>query len=444
MPIPATCTVPAGEYDSYVPFEERVLSKAYIGFALAGFADYRRADIFRSTSEVKAGDPNPYCEGCEFEAVYVIPEYTMVGRDAVNIDTENTHRASFDQSDFQAVGMFRLGVAMTSNDEPVTNVYTSKSVPWAGEEFVTHVALCTVHDTIHPSTMNNFFSKFGYNNNKTDGCTFNVNEGGFIDTSQVTDFTNAFSFINLIHHTESAFFSMFDFSKAEKLDHTFRGLIAHNDENRTAILSKVLTEIRNLSTFSYMFAHSDLLADNTVPNFNVWNPADYIAGDYAFYNMLTMPVAIAMQNIKLVGQSLFAGSPASRIVLENVQLTGPFTTMFSNSNSAALSLLNVTADDSNTGLCSGMFANTKFKTLNISFLPAVLTNTSRMFYNCPNLTTILSDKDFDSNRSNTTFVRCPNLVGGAGTSFAESQNQSGEYLRIDNPPDAPGYLTSAN
>lgn len=440
MPIPATCTVPAGEYDSYVPFEERVLSKAYIGFTFEGYMNYRRADIFRSASEVKAGDVNPYYDGHEFEAVYIIPEYTMPGRDVVNIDTENTHRVSFDQSDFQAIGMFGLGVAMTSNEEPVTNVYTGKSVPWAGEEFVSRVVLCTVHDTIHPSTMNNFFSQFGYNNQ--DKCTFKVNEGGFIDTSHVTDFTNAFSFIDLASEAEGEFFSMFDFSKAEKLDHTFRFFTAHSDENRTAILSKVLTEILNLSTFSYMFSQSDLLADGTVLNFSVWNPADYIAGDFAFFNMLTKPAVIAMQDMKLIGQGLFSGNTAGRIFMQNVQLTGPFTSMFKNSASTILSLFDVTADDSNTGLCSGMFENAKFETVDISFLPAVLTNVNRMFYYCPNLTTIFSDKDFDAPSSGTTFATCPNLVGGAGTSFAESPSPSGEYLRIDNPPDAPGYLTA--
>ena len=38
------------------------------------------------------------------------------------------------------------------------------------------------------------------------------------------------------------------------------------------------------------------------------------------------------------------------------------------------------------------------------------------------------------------FNNCRSLVGGAGTAFSSGKTGI-EYFRIDNPPDAPGYLT---
>lgn len=40
------------------------------------------------------------------------------------------------------------------------------------------------------------------------------------------------------------------------------------------------------------------------------------------------------------------------------------------------------------------------------------------------------------------FAGCTALVGGAGTAYNASHTD-GEYARIDNPPDAPGYFTAA-
>ena len=39
------------------------------------------------------------------------------------------------------------------------------------------------------------------------------------------------------------------------------------------------------------------------------------------------------------------------------------------------------------------------------------------------------------------FTDCNNLVGGAGTGY-DSTRTNGQYCRIDNPPDNPGYLTA--
>lgn len=71
-----------------------------------------------------------------------------------------------------------------------------------------------------------------------------------------------------------------------------------------------------------------------------------------------------------------------------------------------------------------------------------------MFSNCSSLRTITVDPmhgwehiSQTPNLGNDMFVECRNLVGGAGTGWGNN-HVDGEYCRIDNPPDAPGYLTA--
>lgn len=79
----------------------------------------------------------------------------------------------------------------------------------------------------------------------------------------------------------------------------------------------------------------------------------------------------------------------------------------------------------------------------LSFNTAAVTRMESMFSECNNLTTIISDTDFDCSSNPVTgymFHGCTSLVGGSGTAYSSSHTD-GEYARIDNPPDAPGYFT---
>ena len=69
-----------------------------------------------------------------------------------------------------------------------------------------------------------------------------------------------------------------------------------------------------------------------------------------------------------------------------------------------------------------------------------------MFQKCSSLHTIYVDPakwNVDNvTASNHMFVQCNNLVGHEGTAANVPSNPSDKtYARIDNPPDAPGYLT---
>jgi len=72
-----------------------------------------------------------------------------------------------------------------------------------------------------------------------------------------------------------------------------------------------------------------------------------------------------------------------------------------------------------------------------------VTDMSWMFASCSNLTTIYASKSWDMSSvtsSDYMFYNCPNLVGGAGTTFDRSHT-NGEYARIDEGASNPGYLT---
>lgn len=88
-----------------------------------------------------------------------------------------------------------------------------------------------------------------------------------------------------------------------------------------------------------------------------------------------------------------------------------------------------------------MFKNSRYKVIDISgFEWGVVTNINEMFYNCTNLTTIISKEDIYvsgvANYSNT-FFNDSNLVGGQGSEFT---NASGEHAIIDDGENG-GYLT---
>lgn len=73
-----------------------------------------------------------------------------------------------------------------------------------------------------------------------------------------------------------------------------------------------------------------------------------------------------------------------------------------------------------------------------------LADLSSCFSSCTALATILADADWalpEGCRGSSCFYRCDSLVGGAGTAWSNLRTGI-EYMRIDDPPDAPGYLTA--
>ena len=76
---------------------------------------------------------------------------------------------------------------------------------------------------------------------------------------------------------------------------------------------------------------------------------------------------------------------------------------------------------------------------------AKVTNTNNMFLNCTNLKTIYVAKDWNTDnltKSVSMFNGCSNLVGGAGTTYKDTNPTDKTYARVDTAEN-PGYLTLA-
>ena len=78
---------------------------------------------------------------------------------------------------------------------------------------------------------------------------------------------------------------------------------------------------------------------------------------------------------------------------------------------------------------------------------SAIINATYMFGRCSNLKTIYaSDKFVTAQLPNTSstnmFQDCTKLVGGAGTTYNNTNPKNKTYARIDNPPSAPGYFTA--
>ena len=126
--------------------------------------------------------------------------------------------------------------------------------------------------------------------------------------------------------------------------------------------------------------------------------------------------------------------------------------MFENKTNIISIVLNNVKTEHITSM-SRMFANcTSLKTLDLSNFDTENLKTtslssfdSGMFYNCKLLTTIYVGSKWDLTnvepyRSMYMFYGCISLVGGEGTTF-NSSHQDSEYARVDGGESNPGYLT---
>ena len=74
---------------------------------------------------------------------------------------------------------------------------------------------------------------------------------------------------------------------------------------------------------------------------------------------------------------------------------------------------------------------------------AMVNDMDSMFYACQNLTTIYSNSNWDTSSATTTnmFIHSSRLVGCRGTKY-NANHVDGEYAHIDGGPRNPGYLSS--
>jgi len=102
-------------------------------------------------------------------------------------------------------------------------------------------------------------------------------------------------------------------------------------------------------------------------------------------------------------------------------------------------------DTSNVKSMSYMFEGcSSLEVLDISsFSSTKLSSFSGWFNNCTSLRTIYANSSFRLNGSTNIFTNCTNLVGGAGTVYSTSYNQS-RYAHVDGGTNDPGLFTDGS
>lgn len=508
MSNPATCTVPVGEYDSHVPFEERVLTKAWmclwhrtgpefysngyvqtgpgygIDFIRCASAPTKRSDAFNPLPDLVAEFDYEYIK------VWEVPEWTMPGINAVavtsvheidpidedvdNVSNYQTLEFLTDPNAFNAAEMFNnfgaqyvrpSGAVVTAMDVQTVNPWQSDPDPWDPENPDMDVKgyLNSIHylGNIYPSVATYFFAGF---NEKSRGETDIFAHGYKLDFSHCTNFDSMFAQAkNLKANTLdrgdggdeplpaipwNAILNSEDLVNAKSTNSMFRGTRYANDGAATENYSKHLFDwiatlkLPKLDSFTHMFEGLSHQYQLNALDISGWGCENDLIGDYAFAKFYT--TIINASGLKLTGQNLFRNTGAYNVVINNCELYGPYTQMFANSKNLARIIAEGATVASGSQFYSHTFSNcAKLASLDISWMPETISIATSMFMGCAELTTIYSDHNITvGNPTNSTFTGCAALVGGAGTSFANVGNTSSEYLRIDNPPDEPGYLTA--
>ena len=509
MPIPATCTVPAGEYDSYVPFEERVLTKAWmclwhrtgpeyysngyvqtgpgygIDFIRCASAPTKRSDAFNPLPSLVAEIDYEYIK------VWEVPEWTMPGINAVAvtsvheidpIDEDADSLANYqtlefltDPSAFSAAEMFNnfgaqyvrpSGAVVTAMDVQTVNPWQADPDPWDPENPDKDVKgyLDSIHylGNIYPSVATSFFAGF---NGKSRDTTDIFAHGYKLDFSHCTNFDSMFTQsgnfkANTLNRLSTdgdeplpairwnAILNSEDLVNAKSTNSMFKGMryvgLGAAGESYSYYLFEWIATLKlpKLDSFTHMFDSLSHQYNLDILDISGWGCENDLIGDDAFAKFYT--TIINASGLKLSGQNLFRNTGAYNVAINNCELYGPYTQMFANSTNLA----RIIAEGATVASGNQFYSNTfsgcgKLMHLDISWMPETIIIATNMFMGCAELTTIYSNHNVTvENPVNSTFTGCAALVGGAGTSFANGEITSSEYLRIDNPPDEPGYLTA--
>ena len=228
----------------------------------------------------------------------------------------------------------------------------------------------------------------------------------------------------------------------------------------------------NVTNMSYMFANSSVTSLN-IKNldtssvttmqmmfyFSVINVVDFTGCDTSnVTNMMGMFQGNKGKQLNIVGLNtsnvtnmsfMFAGCQSSDVNgLEtlNTSKTTIMKGMFAMSRMLEIDLINF--DTRNVTDMSYMFNNTQTTILDLSsFDTSKVDSIGDMFSSNELLTTIYVSDKFVLNsgvgKGHSIFFSCTNLVGGAGTKYAD-KNWKVDYARVDGGTEAPGYFTLKN
>ncbi len=220
---------------------------------------------------------------------------------------------------------------------------------------------------------------------------------GKLVTEATTDVSGMFSYSNITYLD----LSDFDFSNVENMFNMFAKM--------SAIESIIFPDDINTSkvtTMAGLFNDCPNLRNADVSNFDTTNVKD-MNGMFRFTPMLA--------NVDVSG-------------FDTSSLEGAIESMFSKNGTAVLDL--TTFDTSRINIMRNLFlSNTAITTI---------------YASDDFKTELVPNQDVNSDGHNL-FKGATNLVGGAGTSYANSPNNNKEYARIDDPDNGePGYFTPKN
>lgn len=466
--IPQTCTVPAGDYESYVDFREEI-TRAWAffepldeeGLTVMHFVRSVYAPVEGGTFLIDGINYNVAASFPVYEHESEIEADEATGTMAVMASPEEVI-LSTDPLDVAMVeNVNRYGIMPTSAGYENIETYANTSVvPWQINSDMNNKCKEVIfHDVVRPLTIANWFLNFFKLRNIE-------NMAEYLDTAKVTTMSNAFAFnyskglttfpvvtgvdisnFNIENVTNVS--SMFRHAHLDALDLTkFK---TNNITNFTSVFNGLITDDKTgWDAPEIDTSHATTLAGMFESCRNYGTQDDKIHTlDVSYFDTSECLLAYAMFNIG-TGSQLTGG--LSRIILPVNSFPKVTNTkkMFLDSPSLeAIENLN-TMGGAEVRAADDMFCQCRsMVNIDISSMKFAETCTALdMFSVCSNLTTIITAPDTDLSINNSTrqmFYASENIIGGEGTQWTDVPGvdaKLGKYAKVDGGPDAPGFFTA--
>lgn len=465
---PQTCTVPAGDYESYVDFREEI-TRAWAffepldeeGLTVMHFVRSLYAPVEGGTFLIDGINYNVAASFPVYEHESEIEADEAAGTMAVMTSPEEVI-LSTDPLDVAMVeNVNRYGIMPTSAGYENIETYANTSiVPWQINSDMNNKCKKVIfHDVVRPLTIANWFLNFFKLRNIE-------NMAEYLDTAKVTTMSNAFAFnyrnglttfpvvtgvdisnFNIENVTNVS--SMFCHAHLDALDLTkfktnnitnfisvFRGLVT-DDKTGWDAPEIDTSHATNLdSMFKSCLNYGD--RDGQIHTLDV--------------SYFDTSECLSASSMFCIGTGMQPTGGLSRIILpvNSFPKTTNTEDMFFDSPSLeAIENLN-TMGGAEVRKAGGMFCRCR-SMVNIDISSMKFAETCKaldMFSICSNLTTIITAPDTDLSINNSTrqmFHASENIVGGKGTQwtdFPAVDARLGKYAKVDGGPDAPGFFTA--
>lgn len=470
--IPQTCTVPAGDYESYVDFREEI-TRAWAffepldeeGLTVMHFVRSLYAPVEGGTFLIDGINYNVAASFPVYEHESEIEADEAAGTMAVMISPEEVI-LSTDPLDVAMVeNVNRYGIMPTSARYENIETYANTSiVPWQINSDMNNKCKEVIfHDVVRPLTVATWFRHFKL-------CERFTNMAKYLDTSKVTSISSMFkmytgtipamqnrtiivdcdtSAFNLDNVTDASYFLEHARFASFNFEHIFEdnhftnmacftagvgfGELPESWTNQETGYCKPVINTSSAVNVSSLFHGwnikkldiSHLLLEKAT---NINSLVSTTSG--GFNNIMTdvkLPTNINTDGITSL-RNLFYGNDSLQNI-EGLELWEFSNELDSIENMFAYCRNLVNVDLSNFTLSPNCYA-------------------SNAFENCNALSTIIVKSGTDISARNTNlqvFKNCYKLVGGNGTRWTDldwKKQDLGKYAKVDGGPDAPGFFTA--